>query len=236
MIAEDYRVKTSISEIQQLSKIVYDNPTAVSEKIGEQNGDVAFLKNFSKKFNKNPKFVANFAGSCYFFMKDQRRKDAEKCLPFLKKKIEQHARIVEHIREQIIQKQEQEKERVKRPVEVPDRDLKNLISLSQKKQMERLSKSSRLRLELRDYMGEINQRLSFSERQAIARGDHEYISKSFGVSPKQAKKIVKIVTLTKEAHRRSQDVTINLAKQAILNSRKFQTNEPMNENIIIHHI
>ncbi|ALE03035.1 BID domain-containing T4SS effector [Bartonella ancashensis] len=213
MTAKDDCVQENIRQIKELSKIIYNNPTILDEKINQIRQNPSLAKELAQKIENDPESISKFAGKKHLIFKNQARKDAERHVSSLSTVIENHPDILKHTETKITQDYQKEQERKDKAIEAPDKDLKNFFSLSQEKQKDTLSQFPKLRQKFSDYAKKISDRLSPKEHKAIRDNDHQQLSKTVGVCIEKAKEIAEVVKLTKDIQKQIQTLKLDQSKQ-----------------------
>jgi len=85
-------------------------------------------------------------------------------------------------------------------VELPNRDMQNILSMPKEKQLEILLKSPELHKQINEYMAGIDQSLSSAEQRAISQGNTSQLAKSLNVSENRARAIAGMVSQVRAAH------------------------------------
>jgi len=114
--------------------------------------------------------------------------------------IENYADASRQARHEIMERHEAEQRRIGQAVELPNRDIHNVLDLPKERQLEALMKSPELQKQINDYMARIDQSLSSSEQRAISQGDTAQLAKSLGVSESRARTIAGTVNHVRAAH------------------------------------
>ncbi|WP_406604135.1 BID domain-containing T4SS effector [Bartonella gliris] len=212
MIAEDACIHVTRKQIQGLSKTVYGSSKTLNQQMVQMIKYPNLSEQLANQIEHSPHSVANLAGINVCGLKNSTRQHAEENTWLLSAAVRNYSYAIKHAKKEILQEHQAEQRRRGQTVEMPSKDLQNLLSLTPEQQREILSSSPRLREELNALMHKLRDRLSGDEHNAIRKNDYEKLAKSIGISVTKAKEITKIVTQTKEAHQQSQALKVHRSK------------------------
>ncbi|ALE03029.1 BID domain-containing T4SS effector [Bartonella ancashensis] len=211
-ILADHYTQESLKTIQQLSEVVYGDPTILDTQIGMRGRDKTLFKQLAQKINLYPESIAPLAGSRCFFINNPERVNSRTSIPLLCSAIEKHAEIIQAVEEKIMIQHQRDRERLAHSVKAPTGDLKNFLLSSPEQQKEALLKNPELEKSLNHYMKELDARLSVNEYTAIKNKNYGELAQSTCVSIEQAQKIANIVHLTQKARQQAQNFKIGQAE------------------------
>jgi len=212
-------VRACREEVEHLSRLVYGRSNVFEnelEVIDKGSGDWERVK---RQIETDPASIAPLAGKEKLFGKDYIRKDAESHLSRLGQAIENYADASRQARHEIMERHEAEQKRMGQSVELPDRDILNILNLPKERQLEALAKSPQLQKQLNDYMIKIDQSLSSAEQRAISQGNTSQLAKSLGVSENHAMAIAGTVNQVRAAHAQLTSARTLSHQQGISRSR-----------------
>jgi len=199
-VANTSGVRACREEVEHLSRLVYGRSNVLENELGAIGKNPQEAGRLRQQIETDPSSIAPLAGKEKLFGKDQIRKDAEAHLSHLGRAIENYADASRQARHEIMQGHEAEQRRLGQVVELPNRDILNILNLPKEQQLEALVKSPELQKQVNDYMTRIDNSLSPAEHRAISQGDTAQLAKSLGVSEFRAKAIVGTVSQVRATH------------------------------------
>ncbi|GAA5102743.1 BID domain-containing T4SS effector [Bartonella acomydis] len=209
LIAEDACVHTARNQIQQLSKIVYGSSKKCDEKI------IAIIKSpicgqdIANQIEQSPNSVAHLAGFSLCGLQSHARANAKNHVDALCNAIVNFACAVQHAKKEITQEHQRKQNRCAKSVEMPSKELQDLLALPKELQQDILAHNSVLQKELGNLVKNVNARLSSQEHRAIKNGDFETLAQALGTSVKKAAEITHTIQKAKEAYPRTQERTLS---------------------------
>ncbi|WP_208432841.1 BID domain-containing T4SS effector [Bartonella taylorii] len=211
-IAEDASVHICREQIQKCAKIVYGSSKALNEQMMEIIRNPSFGDQLANQIERAPHSVSRLAGINLFCFQNQARANAKEHVDVLCNAVANYAHAVKQAQKEILQEHQAEQKRCGKTVEMPSKNLQDILSLPKELQQEALASSPFLQKELSNFVKKINNRLSPSEQKALKEYDHETLAKSLGVSEHKAQEITEIAKQAKEVHQQSQGRTVNRSK------------------------
>ncbi|WP_208434412.1 BID domain-containing T4SS effector [Bartonella taylorii] len=211
-VAEDARVHICRDQIQKYAKIVYGSSKALNEQMVEIIKNPSFGQHLANQIEKAPHSVSRLAGLDLLCFQNQARANAKEHVDVLCNAVANYTHAVKQAGKEITQEYQAEQKRCEKTVEMPSKNLQDILFLPKELQQEALASSPFLQKELRSFVKKINNRLSPSEQKALKECDHETLAKSLGVSEHKAKEITEIAKQTREVYQQSQVRTVNHSK------------------------
>lgn len=215
-VSQDPYIQENLSKIRELSKIVYGNPEILNEEMEKIQRNPTLAKNLAQQIKNDPESIAGLAGKRLLLLKDSTRRNAEYNVVVLIAAVENHANISGYVQEKIIHDYQKEAERKENCVEVPDKNLWKLLSLSGEQRKELLLRNPDLKKELNQYTQKISTRLSPEEHKAVDRNDSAEFARTVGISVEKAQKAIEVVKLVKEVHAQAQKLGLEQSKHMAL--------------------
>lgn len=206
MVSEDACVSTCREQIQRLTKTVYGSSKTLNSQMEEMNKNPELGQRLANQIERSPSSVSRLAGFDFICLKNRARAEAEEHVEMLCTAVANYAQAVKYAKKEITQEYQREQNRREKAVEIPSKNLQDLLSLPPDQQREALSHSPMLQQELRTFVGKLHDRLSSNEHKAIKNNDHVTLAKSIGVSENKAKEITETVQKVKEAHQQAQTI------------------------------
>lgn len=212
MIAKDANVHICRDQVKHFSKLVYGSSKTLNKQMVQMIKDPNLSEQLANQIEHSPHSLSRLAGINFCGLKNSARKNAEGSIWLLSAAVINYNYAVKYAEKEILQEHQAEQKRRGQMVEMPSKNLQNLLSLPPEQQREILSSSPILQKELHVFVHKLHDRLSGDEHNAIRKNDYEKLAKSIGISVTKAKEITKIVTQTKEAHQQSQALKVHRSK------------------------
>ncbi|GAA4665046.1 BID domain-containing T4SS effector [Bartonella pachyuromydis] len=199
-VRESARVHTARTQVQLLSQIVYRRSQALDKQMAEILQNPSLAQQLVDQIQQSPSSISPLAGFSICGLQNQTRVNARNHLAMLSDAVMNYAYAVEYTQYSINKDYQLEQKRCEKKVEKPSQNLQDLFCLSPQAQRDILFQNPMLCQELRDFVCQLESRLSAYEYRAIKHKDHETLAQSIGVSKQKAQEITETVQKAKEAH------------------------------------
>jgi len=186
-------VQACREEVEHLSRLVYGRSNVFESELIAISKGLGNWERVKQQIENDPTSIAPLSGKERFFGEDQARKEAQANITRLGQAIENYADASRKARHEITQKHDAEQIRQGQSVELPNRDIQNILSVPKERQLEALANSPQLQNQINTYMQKIDNRLSSSDHRAIRQGDTSQLAKSLNVSENQARTVASTV-------------------------------------------
>ncbi|WP_019223602.1 BID domain-containing T4SS effector [Bartonella rattaustraliani] len=206
MMSTDLCVSTCKKQIQKLTKRVYGSEKTLNKEMNLMNKNPEIGAYLATKIERSPHSVSSLAGFDLICFKSQARAEAEEHIETLCAAVLNYSSAVKNAKKEITREHQAEQTRRGKAVEMPSKDLQNLLSLSEEQRREILSQSPKLQQELRTLSKQINGRLSSNDHQAIKNSDYTKLAQNMGISEQKAETMAQTIQQVKAAHQQSQTI------------------------------
>ncbi len=198
-------VKNSMKNIRTLCKVVYGNKNALQNKLPEfkipiTNKDLERGEKLAQLIEQSPQSIRKIRGVCVCGLKNSARQHAEANFSTLSHSILGYMYALKGAEREVLASHSAEQKRCAKPVEMPSRNIKELFFMPKEEQQRILSNSPELRIEIQQYFGKLNERLSPSEHEAISGKEYRKLAESLGTSISQAGEIARTLKWTKKSY------------------------------------
>ncbi|WP_208438182.1 BID domain-containing T4SS effector [Bartonella taylorii] len=201
-VYESPLVKNSLERIQFLCKVVYGKKNVLQNRLPKfeipmTRKDLDHAEKFLRNMGSSPESLHRIRGFRIFGFKSNARQHAEENFVPLRHALVGYAHAIRDAQRDILETHAAKQKRCEKSVEMPDSELIDLFSMSQKEQQRVLSGSPELKVEAQFYLMQLKERLSSSELAAIEDRHYRRLAESLGTSMNNAEKISGIMKQTK---------------------------------------
>ncbi|WP_336294532.1 BID domain-containing T4SS effector [Bartonella sp. CB169] len=237
-IRNDASVQRNLQQIRTLCRVVYGNPHALENalqrlRIPATNQDIVFGEKFARNVGAFPGSVSSLAGFKICGLRTNARAHAEENILPLSHAIYNYVHGIKNAEESILYQHNMEQARCMQSVKTPTLGMKELFNLSKEQQQEVLLASPELQMQVNNYMWQLHDRLSPSQREDIKRDNCEELAKSIGTSVNQAKEIIRVFRSGEEI---KQNLQLDLSSPSKLDMKLKQgTNKMTKESSAERH-
>ncbi|WP_208438180.1 BID domain-containing T4SS effector [Bartonella taylorii] len=231
-------VKNSMKNIRTLCKVVYGNKHALQNKLPEfkipiTHEDIEKGEKLAQLIEQSPQSIRKIRGVRVCGLKNSARQHAEANFSTLSHSILGYIYALKGAEREVLASHSAEQKRCAKPVEMPSQNIKKLFFIPREEQQRILSNSPELRIEVQQYFGRLNERLSPSEHEAINEENHIKLAESLGTSISQAGEIVRTVRWTKKSYDIIKELHHKIGKEKERNVRQSVTSSDSKKSIKI---
>ncbi len=209
------RVQNSRAEIEQLSKIVYDNSIALSDTVQAIDRNPAVASVSANTVRNSPDQISELAGQPGGWIRSasQERKSAEAHAPQLAAAIENYAQTLSSEQARIVSAHSADQRRVAQEVPAPSPQLSAALRSPASAQMARFRSQPETRKELARLSHALDKRLAPHEHKALRTRDYASAQKSMSVPAAQARQVAQVKQQVNDANRLVQSQQREIAQK-----------------------